>query len=119
MNYNTGDKIIIDGKTYTFNGEYDNHYEIELNNKHGLMNKKTLHIVVEPIYDTIWFGYNKYYKICLNNKWGLIDKLTGKVLLNPEYDINNSYNDLVKIYEDLIIKSKMRIEKLRQLEEMV
>jgi hypothetical protein len=47
-----------------------------------------------------------------------MDKVTGKVLLNPEYEISN-YDDLVRIYEDLIIKSKMRIEKLRQLEEML
>jgi hypothetical protein len=150
MKYNLGDKIKIDGKSYTIvdycadyykiklnnkHGladkvnckiavepiydciwEYSNHYEIELNNKHGLIDKVTYKIAVEPIYDCIW-EYNNYYIIILNDKYGLMDKVNYKVILNPEYT-NTSYEDLVKIYEELL-KSKMRIEKLRQLEEML
>jgi hypothetical protein len=115
--YKMNDIITINNKTYIINCVYDNHYKIRLNNKSGLMDKVNCKIAVEPIYDFI-LEYNNHYKIILNNKYGLIDKVNCKVILNPEYNTAN-YNELVKIYNDLIIKSKMRIEKLKQLEEML
>jgi hypothetical protein len=74
LGYDIDNKIAIEGKTYTINWEYDNYYEIELNNKFGLIDIKTCKIAVEPKY-------------------------------------NISYDDLAEIYNGLIIKSKMRIEK--------
>jgi hypothetical protein len=92
--------------------EKPNYYTIKLKDKIGIINKQTFKIILEPIYDNIWV-YDDYYKIKLNDKYGLISKESNKVILNPEY---NTYKcaELIKIY-----KSKMIIEKLRQLEEMI
>jgi hypothetical protein len=117
MEYNFGSNITIDNIIYKIVDKYDDYYKIKLNDKYGLIDKKTLKLVVETIYDNIWI-FDKYYEIVLNNKHGLIYKKTCKVILNPEYK-NVSHDELVKIYDDLVIKSKMRVEKLKQLEEML
>jgi hypothetical protein len=145
MNYKKGDRIKKFFNTYLITDIYSDHYSVYFNDKYGLMDKKTCKIVVKPIYFLIeesqnhyimksnegsilvdkktlqiitkpiysWiFNLNKYYVIVSGIKLGLMDKKTGKVLLRPEYKVK--YEELVKIYE-----SKIRIEKLRQLEELI
>jgi hypothetical protein len=112
--YKIGDHIKIDGIKYKINFIFTNYYKIERLYKQGLLNKETLKIDVKPIYNAIW-EFNEFYEVLLHNNNGAIDRDTCKVLLEPVY----SYDDnLVKIHEELL-KSKMRIEKLKQLEEMI
>jgi hypothetical protein len=89
-------------------------YLVEINSKQGLMDKTTCKITIETIYDGIHENYD-HYSVGLNEKFGLIDKKTLKVVLNPGYN-TGYYTELVEIYNELI-KSKMRVEKLKQLEE--
>lgn len=52
------------------------------------------------------------FRFCTGTKFGLLDKKTGKVLLKPEYEGNFLAINLVKIYEQKLLK-----EKLKQLKE--
>lgn len=112
MNYSWGDIIIIDGIKYIVNSRFSICYEIRLLNKYGLADKATCKIVVESIYDS-FYEYYEHYLVELDGKYGLINKKTYKFLLNPEYNTSNT-DELLEIYV-----SKMRVEKLRQLEEIL
>jgi hypothetical protein len=117
MNYILGDVITINGIKYTIRYVYKLYYKIQLKDKYGLIDKINNKIVVEPIYDSINVLGN-YFRVRLNHKSGLISSITCKFLLNLEYDRYN-IEELIKIYKDLVLKSKMRVEKLKQLEEMI
>jgi hypothetical protein len=126
MNY-VLNSIIIDGVGYYLYHSFEYFYTSYINGKVLLINKDKNKIVID-----VGYGFDNVYEsskykeyLFIEKNWnkdngcgnmGLMDSKTAKILLEPIYyfPLNTSFERLVEIY-----KSKMRIEKLRQLEEMV
>jgi hypothetical protein len=112
---------LIDKKTLIvkLDSIYDLIQEVKLNFKVKLKEESKwgyldheLNIILPPVYDWIW-DYADYLVPRISGKHGLFD-LKNKIKLLDNLFVEYKLDDLLKIYH-----SQMRVEKLRQLEEML